>query len=71
MDRSFDLDELGALLNDAVQQSATRDEAEQVLNHRGPALIRVVADLNQIEFTADQPRKPTMIRAILDERFGK
>lgn len=65
------VEDIGSWLNDAVQKSKTRDEAEQALNERGPVVIRQVADLNHIEFTADNPRKATMIRAILDERFGK
>jgi hypothetical protein len=62
--------DVGSWLNDAVQQSKTRAEAEAALNERGPVVIREVADLNHIEFRADRPRKETMIRAILDDRFG-
>lgn len=64
------VEEMSSVLNDAVQQSKTREEAERLLNERGPVLIRAVADLNHIDFDAVRPRKETMIRAILNERFG-
>ena len=65
------VEDLAPLLNDRVQQSKTRAEAEAALNERGPVLIAAVADLNGITFAAQKPRKETMVRAILDERFGK
>jgi hypothetical protein len=64
------VEDLGSALNDVVQKSKNREDAERLLNERGPVLIREVADLNHIEFSAARPRKETMIRAILDDRFG-
>jgi hypothetical protein len=65
------VEDLAPLLNDRVQQSKTRAEAEAALNERGPVLIAAVADLNGIVFSAERPRRATMVRAILDDRFGK
>jgi uncharacterized protein YgbK (DUF1537 family) len=70
MGKSFDSEQLGAALNERVQQAKTREEAEAALNEGGPISIAVVADLNHLEFNAVHPRKSTMVRAILNERFG-
>jgi len=64
------VEDMANALNDAVQRATSREQAEKLLNERGPVIVRAVADLNHLEFDAARPRKETMIRAILNERFG-
>jgi hypothetical protein len=63
--------EQAAGVNEIVQGGRVRERTHRYLDENwGPQILLAVADLNGITFDVDKPRKSTIIRAILDERFG-
>ena len=64
--------EQAAGVNEVVQSGRVRERTHRYLDENwGPLVLLAVADLNGITFDVDKPRKSTIIKAILDERFGE
>ena len=66
-----EIDGLAAGVNEVVQAGRDRERTHRYLDENwGPQVLLAVADLNGITFDLDSPRKSSIIRAILNERFG-